>query len=98
MTTATPYSNHQWLATSHRPAESPGGVLSNRLAGGTIIASTTSGAHFLRTYMPGCIVANCDGAGTVEMVSRLDNSARLFCLDHGLERLDALDYGKRGAK
>lgn len=71
--------------------------MSNRPAGGTIIASTTSGAHYLRTYMPKCSVRNCGGNGHVELVSRMDNSVRLLCLDHGLDRLDALDYGKRAA-
>lgn len=80
-----------------RPPQStgPAGIETTRRA--TIIASTMSGAHYLRTHMPKCGVAGCDGAGTVELVSRLDSVVRLLCLDHGLGRLDALDYGKRGA-
>ena len=75
----------------------PEGGVSNRPAGGIIIARTTSGAHFLRTYMPVCMVPKCGDAGTVELVSRFAKDPLLLCLDHGIARLEALDYGKRVA-
>ncbi len=94
MTNAVLHANTGEATTPRRPSTVPAGIETTRRD--IIIASTTSGAHYLRTYMPVCSVRNCAGAGHVELVSRMDNRAQVFCLDHGLDHLDALDYGKRG--